>query len=152
MRPSIFLFLPPFYPLLSTSLELKHTQHAEAAEMGLTPRTQIHYLTVQLFLPNLPFSSSADFSPFSTCFMKTKHASSPPPLSLSIYHFFSSAPSSLHPYLHPVSIHFMEENTERVRLRGYISVQQAGRGHGQLHPSDAVLRCNTACLALSGRA
>lgn len=46
----------------------------------------------------------------------------------------------------------MEENTERVRLGGYISVQQAGRGDGQLHPSDAVLRCDAASLALRGRA
>lgn len=59
---------------------------------------------------------------------------------------------SLHPYLHPVSIHLVEENTERVRLGSYISVQQAGCSDGQLHPSDAVLRCNAAGLALRGRA
>lgn len=61
---------------------------------------------------------------------------------------------SLHPllYLHPVSIHFVEENAEWIRLGGYISIEQAGRGDRQLHPSDTVLRSDTALLAISGQA
>lgn len=53
-------------------------------------------------------------------------------------------------YLHPVSIHFMEEDTEWVRLGGDVSVQQAGRSDRQLHPSDAVLRSDTARLPVGG--
>lgn len=46
----------------------------------------------------------------------------------------------------------MEEDTEGVRLGGYISVQQAGRCDGHFHPSDAMLRPDTARLAFSGGA
>lgn len=126
----------------------------------LVIQTLIYYLP---FLLRLPFSSSIDFSPLSTSFLETNL-----PLLHScpfLYCLFLTLslpicllppvpiiPSSLHPYLHPVSIHFMEENTERVRLGGYISVQQAGCGDGQLNPCDAVLRSDTERLALSGRA
>lgn len=46
----------------------------------------------------------------------------------------------------------MEQNTERVGLGGYVSVQQAGRGDGQLHTRDTMLGCDAARLALYGRA
>lgn len=56
------------------------------------------------------------------------------------------------PYLCPVSIHFLEENAERVRLGGDVPVQQAGRRDGELHPSDAVLRSDAAGLLVRRRA
>lgn len=53
-------------------------------------------------------------------------------------------------YLCPVSIHFMEENAEWVRLGGYISVQKVGSSHRQLDPSHAVLGSNAASLTIRG--
>lgn len=46
------------------------------------------------------------------------------------------------PYLHPVAIHIMEKNTERVRLGCHVAVQQVGATDGELYLCDAVLGPN----------
>ncbi len=153
---SHFLFLRPFYPLLSTSLELKYTAQ-RSTRNGFDSLWSEH----QYIISRSAFSAQSAifilcwFLPISHLFYEdlTCLFFTPVPFSsVSSSISFSPIPSSSHPYLHPVSIHFMEENTKRVRLGGYISVQQAGCGDGQLHPGDAVLRCDTARLAFSGRA
>lgn len=80
---SLQIFHPPFSllsaPLISSSLhisgvEIHSVEKHQKWVWLLMIWTLIYYLSVEPFLLNLPFSSSADFPPFSTSFMKTKRA------------------------------------------------------------------------------